>query len=72
MCLSIPAKIISINGDMAQVSAGDAVFTAGIQMIEDARPGDYILMHAGFAIQKISTEDADATLKLLEEIGRNL
>lgn len=72
MCLSIPAKIISIEGDMAMVTAGQAVFTAGVQMIEDAKPGDYILIHAGFAIQKISTEDADATLKLLDEMGINL
>lgn len=69
MCLSIPARILSIEGDMAEVSAGGAVFTAGLQMINDARPGDYILLHAGFAIQKISMEDADATMKLLEEMG---
>ncbi|HLP71898.1 MAG TPA: HypC/HybG/HupF family hydrogenase formation chaperone [Bacteroidales bacterium] len=71
MCLSIPAKIISVDGDMAHVSAGGAVFTAGIQMIEGAVPGDYILLHAGFAIQKISMEDAEETLKLLDEIGNN-
>lgn len=69
MCLSIPARILSVDGEMAEVSAGGSVFTAGIQMIVDAQPGDYILLHAGFAIQKISMEDADATLKLLKEMG---
>jgi hydrogenase maturation factor len=42
MCLSIPALILSISGDMAEVSAGGSVYKAGIQMIEDARPGDYV------------------------------
>lgn len=69
MCLSIPVKIISIEGSMAEVSAGGTIFRAGMQMIEDAAPGDYVLLHAGFAIQKISAEEAEETLKLLREIN---
>jgi hydrogenase expression/formation protein HypC len=69
MCLSIPAKIISIDGSMAEVSAGGTIFKAGLQMIEDANPGDYILLHAGFAIQKISEKEAVETLKLFEEMN---
>ncbi len=68
MCLSIPAKIISIEGDMADVSAGGTVFRAGIQMVEDARVGDYILLHAGFAIEKISEKEALETIRLLREL----
>jgi len=68
MCLSIPAQIVSINGSMAEVSAGGTIFKAGLQMIEDVTVGDYILLHAGFAIQKISEEDAAETLKLLKEM----
>jgi hydrogenase expression/formation protein HypC len=69
MCLSIPVKIISIEGSMAEVSAGGTIFRAGMQMIEDAAPGDYVLLHAGFAIQKISTEEAEETMRLLREIN---
>ena len=72
MCLSIPAKIVSIDGTMAEVSAGGAIFSAGLQMIEDVRVGDYILLHAGFAIQKISEKDAAETLKILEEMNNSL
>lgn len=72
MCLSIPAKILSISGSMAEVSAGGSVFKAGIQMIEDARPGDYILLHAGFAIQKISEEEALETIRLIDEMNDSL
>lgn len=68
MCLSIPARIISIEGNMAEVSAGGSVFKAGLQMVDGVKIGDYILLHAGFAIQKISEEDAAETLKVLREM----
>ncbi|MGA1976823.1 MAG: HypC/HybG/HupF family hydrogenase formation chaperone [Bacteroidales bacterium] len=68
MCLSIPARIISIDGNMAEVSCGGTIFRAGLQMIENAKPGDYILLHAGFAIQMISPEEAEETLRLLGEM----
>jgi hydrogenase expression/formation protein HypC len=72
MCLSIPARIVSVNGNMAEVSAGGTIFKAGLQMIENAKAGDYILLHAGFAIQKISEEEAEETLKLLKEMKDSL
>ncbi|MBW6500362.1 MAG: HypC/HybG/HupF family hydrogenase formation chaperone [Bacteroidales bacterium] len=68
MCLSIPARIESIEGNMAVVSAGGALFNAGLHMIEDPAVGDYILLHAGFAIQKISEEEALETLSIIREI----
>jgi len=69
MCLSIPAQIISIRGTIAEVSAGGTIFKAGLQMVEDVKEGDYILLHAGFAIQKISEKEAAEMLKLLREIS---
>ncbi|HOU03214.1 MAG TPA: HypC/HybG/HupF family hydrogenase formation chaperone [Bacteroidales bacterium] len=68
MCLSIPVKIISIKDSIAEVSAGGTIFKAGLQMIEDAKPGDYVLLHAGFAIQKISEEEAEETIRIFKEI----
>jgi hydrogenase expression/formation protein HypC len=69
MCLSIPVKIVSIDGDIAEVSAGGTLFKAGLQMIDNANVGDYVLLHAGFAIQKISEKDAAETYKILREIN---
>jgi len=57
---------------MAEVSTGGSVFKASIQMIQDARPGDYILLHAGFAIQKISEEQALETLRIIDEMNDSL
>jgi hydrogenase expression/formation protein HypC len=68
MCLSIPAKVIDIKGNMADVSVGGTTFKAGLQMVENVEIGDYILLHTGFAIQKISEEEALETLKILNEI----
>ena len=69
MCLSVPARIESIDGDMAVVSAGGALFKAGLHMIEDPAVGDYILLHAGFAIQKISEKEALETLSIIREMN---
>jgi hydrogenase expression/formation protein HypC len=71
MCLSIPAKVVFIDGDMAEVSAGGSLFKAGLHMVEDVRPGDYILLHAGFAIQKLSESDAEETIRLFEEMNNS-
>jgi hydrogenase expression/formation protein HypC len=72
MCLSIPARIVAIDGRMAEVSVGGTIFRAGLHMIENAKVGDYILLHAGFAIQKISKKEAEETTKLFEEINNSL
>lgn len=68
MCLSVPARVIKIDGLMADVSIGGALFRAGLHMVEDVNEGDYILLHAGFAIQKISVEEALETIRLLDEL----
>ena len=68
MCLSVPALVVKIDGQMAEVSVGGAIFWAGLQMVENVSAGDYILLHAGFAIQKISEEEALETLNLLKEL----
>ena len=68
MCLSVPAKVIEIKGNMAEVSVGGTIFKAGLQLVEDVEIGDYVLLHTGFAIQKISEKEAIETLRLLTEI----
>jgi hydrogenase expression/formation protein HypC len=71
MCLSIPVRIVSVDGQMAEVSAGGTLFRAGLHMLEDIKEGDYVLLHAGFAIQKISKSDAEETIRLFEEMNNS-
>jgi len=68
MCLSIPAKVVSINGDKAIVSVGGTEYEASLQLLDDVKVDDYVLIHTGFAIQKISEEEAQETLKLFKEL----
>ncbi|MGM0531624.1 MAG: HypC/HybG/HupF family hydrogenase formation chaperone [Bacteroidota bacterium] len=69
MCLSIPAKVVKIEGETGRVSVGGSEYTAGLQMLENIKVGDYVLLHAGFAIQKISEKEAEETLQLFREMG---
>ena len=69
MCISIPGKIISIDGDSAKVSIEGNEYTVGLQMLDDVKVGDYVLLHTGFALQKISEEEAQETLKIIREMN---
>ena len=69
MCLSIPSKVLSIQDDKAIVSVAGTEYEASLQLVEDVEVNDYVLLHTGFAIQKISEEEAEETLRLLREIG---
>ncbi len=68
MCLAIPMKIRKINADFAEVESGRLLRKVNIQMLPGLKPGDYVLVHAGFAIQKVDPERAKETLKLIDEI----
>ncbi len=75
MCLSIPARVDSIEDDMAMVNVGGVTYRASLQLLDDVAVGDYILLHTGFAIQKISPEEAEETLRVFgefEELNRQL
>lgn len=66
MCLAIPMKIKKIEGEFAQVETGRLTRTVNIQMLPNAKIGDYVIVHAGFAIQKIDPERAKETLRLIK------
>ena len=72
MCLSVPAEVVEIHGQRAKVSVGGASYTAGLHLVEDVQIGDYILLHSGYAIQKIDAREAEETLALLKEAAEKL
>ena len=67
MCLAIPAKVLKIHGKEALVDFGGVKRTVRVDMIE-ARVGEYVIVHTGYAIQTMSEDDALESLKLFEEI----
>ena len=68
MCLAIPAKVMSINGSTAKVDFGHGVVREVNVMLVDAKAEEYVLVHAGYAIQVIDREAAEETLRLWNEI----
>jgi hydrogenase expression/formation protein HypC len=70
MCLAIPSEIKEIKDNMATIDLGGVRREVSLLLLpEQASGGDYVLVHAGFAIQKIDKEAAEETLKLLEEMA---
>ena len=69
MCLAIPAKILSIDGDLALVELGGIKRKASLALTPEARVGDYAIVHTGYAISIVDEEAAQETLRLLEEMS---
>ena len=67
MCLAIPSKITKIKNNMATIDVDGVQREASLLLLEDARIGDFVIVHAGFAIQKIDEAAAMETLKFLKE-----
>lgn len=70
MCLAIPAEVIQIEDEMATVRVGEAVRKASLMLLpEKAELGDYVIIHAGFALHKVDPEEARESLRLLQELA---
>ncbi len=69
MCLAIPAKLISINEHMGTVDMEGTQRDVSLLLLQDAKIGEYLIVHAGFAIHQIDEAEARASLKLLREMA---
>ena len=68
MCVGLSAKVVKIGDGVAIVDADGAKREVSSQLIEDMEPGDYVMVHAGVAIARITDEDENETDQLLEEL----
>jgi len=68
MCLAIPAKVMEVSGTTAKVDFGEGVLREVNVSLVETKVGDYVLVHAGYAIQVLSHEEAMETLRLWKEI----
>lgn len=69
MCLAIPARVVEINGKEAVVDYGELRQKIRLDLLEDVKIGDYVLVHVGYAIQKLDEKEAEETLRILEELA---
>ncbi len=68
MCLAIPAEVLKVDGNMGVVDYGGLEQEVSLDLVEDVRPGDYVLVHVGFAIEKLSKDAALETLAIFKEL----
>jgi len=72
MCLAIPGQIVEMIDELnrlAKVEVAGVRRNVNVGLLDDAGPGDWVLIHVGFAISRIDEAEAQATLALLEEMG---
>lgn len=71
MCLALPAKIVTIDeqADSAVVALGEVKKEISLALVENVKPGDYVLIHVGYALNTLSPEEAERTLELFAEAG---
>ncbi len=69
MCLAIPSKIIKIDGDWATVQSGNHNHKANLGLVKDVKVGDYIIVHADLALNKIQKQEAEKILKMISAKG---
>ena len=69
MCLAMPAEVIAIDGEMGKVNLGGVHKEISLALVEDVQVGDFVLIHVGYALNKISPEESERTLALFAEAG---
>jgi len=69
MCLAIPARIISIDGENAEADVGGVRKTVGLMLTPNVKVGDYVLLHAGYSIGIVDANEAQETLALFQELA---
>jgi hydrogenase expression/formation protein HypC len=72
MCLGVPGKVLAVEDDelrMARIEFGGIVKEACLAYVPEARPGDYVIVHAGFAISRVDEEQARQVFAYLAEIN---
>lgn len=70
MCLAIPGEVVQLDNEMAVVRVGDALRKASLMLLpEPAQLGDYVIIHAGFALHKVDPVEAQESLQLLRQLA---
>ncbi len=71
MCLAIPAKVVAIDdqGENATVVLGEVKKEVSLALVEDVAVDDFVLIHVGYALNKVSEEEAEKTLRLFAQAG---
>lgn len=67
MCIAVPCRLVSADGLWGEVTLGESRMKVRLDLVEDPVPGEWVLVHAGFAIERLDEDEATATLLFLRE-----
>lgn len=70
MCLAVPVRIVELDGATAVGEVGGVTREVSVMMCPDAKVGDYVIVHAGFAIQRLDPQEAEENLAIFREMAR--
>jgi hydrogenase expression/formation protein HypC len=71
MCVGLSAKVVSVKDGTAVIDASGAKRSVSADLLEDLEPGDYVMVHAGVAIAKITDDDVNETDRIMKEVSDN-
>ncbi len=71
MCLAVPARVVAVDAatDAATIALGEVKKEISLALVDDVAVDDFVLIHVGYALNKISAEEAERTLELMREAG---
>jgi hydrogenase expression/formation protein HypC len=70
MCLAIPARIVDIDGVMATADVGGVQKAVSLALVDDIAVNDYVIVHVGYALNRLDPEEAELTLQLFRQVAR--
>ena len=70
MCLAVPMELVSVNKEAGVVRLGGVEKEIRLDLVDDPKPGEFVIVHAGFAIQKLDREQAEEDIKFIERLTR--
>ena len=69
MCLAIPMRVVSVEGTAGEVDASGTRLSVAFDLLDEVETGDFVLVHAGYAIQRLTDEEARESLAILERLA---
>ncbi len=70
MCLALPMKVVKIDSSGGVVEIGKVKMQVNLELLDNVKVGEYVIVHAGFAIQKVDPKEAKETIEILKEMAR--
>jgi len=72
MCLAVPMRVVSVEGALGTVELGGAQQPVNLSLLADVKPGEYVIVHAGFALERLDETEARRTIELIKQLDADV